>query len=93
MRVEKLVCAYRRSQEAEELSREQRQQQNRRVSFRWDDDPSLILDCRLPAEVGARFMKALDIAVEELPRDVPAGTSKVDGLLLRARRANERDLG
>jgi hypothetical protein len=72
--VEKLVRAYRRCQEAEELSREQRQQQNRRVSFRWDDDGSLILDCRLPAEIGARFMKALDVAVEELPRDVPAGT-------------------
>jgi hypothetical protein len=76
--VEKLVRAYRRCQEAEELSREQRQQQNRRVSFRYDDDGSLILDCRLPAEVGARVMKALDVAVEELPpppkQNVPAGT-------------------
>jgi hypothetical protein len=68
--VEKFVRAYRRCQEAEELSREQRQQQNRRVSFRYDDDGSLILDCRLPAEAGAKIMKALDIAVE----DVPAGT-------------------
>ena len=76
--VERLVRAYRRCQEAEELSREQRQQQNRRVSFRYDDDGSLILDCRLPAEVGARVMKALDVAVEELPpppkKSVPAGT-------------------
>jgi hypothetical protein len=46
------------------------------VSFRYDDDGSLILDCRLPAEAGARFMKALDVAVEEVQRDVPAGTSK-----------------
>jgi hypothetical protein len=76
--VEKFVRAYRRCQEAEELSREQRQQQNRRVSFRYDDDGSLVLDCRLPAEVGARFMKALDVAVGELPpppkQNVPAGT-------------------
>jgi hypothetical protein len=85
--VEKLVRAYRRYQEAEELSREQRQQQNRRVSFRWDDDGSLILDCRLPAEHGARFMKALDVAVEELPRDVPAGTSK-EVVRFSARRAD-----
>ncbi|HLA71041.1 MAG TPA: DUF222 domain-containing protein [Steroidobacteraceae bacterium] len=85
--VEKLVRAYRRCQEAEELSREQRQQQNRRVSFRWDDDGSLILDCRLPAEHGARFMKALDVAVEELPRDVPAGTSK-EVVRFSARRAD-----
>ena len=48
--VEKLVRAYRRCQEAEELSREARQQQNRRVSFRYDDDGSLVLNCRLPAE-------------------------------------------
>ena len=51
--VERLVRAYRRCQEAEELSREQRQQQNRRVSFRYDDDGSLILNCHLPAEAGA----------------------------------------
>ena len=85
--VEKLVRAYRRCQEAEELSREQRQQQNRRVSFRWDDDGSLVIDCRLPAEVGARFMKALDVAVEELPRDVPAGTSQ-EVVRFSARRAD-----
>jgi hypothetical protein len=76
--VENLVRAYRRCQEAEELSREQRQQQSRRVSFRYDDDGSLILLCRLPAEAGARIMKALDVAVESLPvyEDVPVGTSK-----------------
>ena len=76
--VERLVRAYRGCQEAEELSRDQRQQQNRRVSFRYDDDGSLILTCQLPAELGARVMKALDIAVEGLPvyRDVPAGTRK-----------------
>src|SRR5687768_9324764 len=76
--VERLVRAYRRCQEAEELSRDQRQQQNRRVSFRYDDDGSLILTCHLPAEPGALVLKALDVAVEGLPvyEDVPAGTSK-----------------
>src|SRR5690349_3593540 len=76
--VENLVRAYRRCQEAEELSREQRQQQSRRVSFRYDDDGSLILTCHLPAEVGAVVMKALDVAIESLPvhADVPAGTPR-----------------
>ncbi|HET7808979.1 MAG TPA: DUF222 domain-containing protein [Steroidobacteraceae bacterium] len=77
--VEKLVRAYRRCQEAEELSRDERQQQSRRVTFRHDDDGSLVLTCRLPAEVGARVMKALDVAIESLPvhgGDVPAGTSR-----------------
>ena len=77
--VENLVRAYRRCQEAEELSREARQQESRRVSFRYDDDGSLVLYCRLPAEAGARVMKALDLAVEDLPPEpkqhVPAGTS------------------
>lgn len=75
--VERVVRAYRHCQEAEQLSRDQRQQQNRRVSFRYDDDGSLILTCHLPAEAGARVMKALDLAVESLPvhePDVPAGT-------------------
>jgi Domain of unknown function (DUF222)/HNH endonuclease len=76
--VERLVRAYRRCQEAEELSREQRQRQNRRVTFRYDDDGSLILTCHLPAEAGALVMKALDVAVESTPvhEHVPAGTSK-----------------
>src|SRR5678815_1278626 len=56
--VEKLVRAYRRCQEAEELSREERQQQGRSVSYRYDDDGSLIVTCRLPAEAGAQILKA-----------------------------------
>jgi hypothetical protein len=87
--VENLVRAYRRCQEAEELSREQRQRQNRCVSFRYDDDGSLILTCHLPAEAGAMIMKALDIAVEGIPmhEDVPAGTSK-EVVPFSARRAD-----
>jgi hypothetical protein len=74
--VERLVRAYRRCQEAEELSREARQQQNRGVTFRYDDDGSLVVQCRLPAEAGAKFKKALGLAVEQLPKHVPAGTSQ-----------------
>src|SRR5688572_17120264 len=89
--VEKLVRAYRRCQDAEELSREARQQQNRCVSWRYDDDGSIVLNCRLPAEAGARLVKALDLAVEELPKDspsdVPAGTSS-ERIPFSARRAD-----
>lgn len=86
--VEKLVRAYRRCQEAEELSREARQQQNRRVSYRHDDDGSLILNCRLPAEAGALVLKALELAMERLPAcDVPAGTSS-ERVPFSARRAD-----
>ena len=87
--VERLVRAYRRCEEAEELSREQRQQQNRKVSFRYDDDGSLILTCHLPAEAGALVMKALDVSIEGIPIDtsVPAGAYK-DVVPYSARRAD-----
>ena len=92
--VEKLVRTFRRCQEAEELSREARQQQSRRVSYRYDDDGSLILDCRLPAEAGAKIVKALEIALEQLPedppRDVPAGTLPEQGSFQRATRGRPR---
>ncbi|HEU4687929.1 MAG TPA: DUF222 domain-containing protein [Vicinamibacterales bacterium] len=87
--VEKLVRGFRRCLEAAEMSREARQQQNRRVSARYDDDGSVILYCVLPAEVGVKVIRAIDIASE----DVPAGTSgelvpfaarRADGLALVA---------
>jgi hypothetical protein len=62
--VEKLVRGYRRAQEAEELSREARQQAARGLSYFHDADGSLILRGCLPAEVGALFIKALDAALQ-----------------------------
>jgi hypothetical protein len=63
--VETLVRAYRRATEAEELSREQQQQMHREVRYWWDDDGSLVLKARLPAEVGALVLKALAAAIPE----------------------------
>jgi hypothetical protein len=82
--VERLVRQYRRVQEVEELSREERQQAGRSVSYFFDDDGSLVLKARLPAEAGMLVLKALEAAKSELPLppedcevsfDVPAGTS------------------
>jgi hypothetical protein len=81
--VEKLVQSFRRCKEAEELSREAQQHRNRRVSIRYDYDGSLVLDCRLPAEIGAAVLQAIDLAVE----DVPAGTSREE-MSFSARRAD-----
>jgi hypothetical protein len=86
--VERLVRAYRRCQEAEELTREVRQQQSRSLSYRYDDDGSLVVNCRLPAEAGAGLVKALELALKELPApDVPAGTS-AERVPFSARRAD-----
>ena len=82
--VENLVRAYRHCQEAEELSREARQQQTRAVMWRHDDDGSVVITCRLPAEAGAQMLKAIDISL----KDVPAGTPEGERVRFAARRAD-----
>jgi hypothetical protein len=88
--VERLVRAYRRCKEAEELSREKRQQQNRHVTIHHDDDGSLVLTCHLPAEAGAQIMKALDIALESVPvyDDDPSLANRAAVVPFSARRAD-----
>ncbi len=74
--VENLVRHFRRAQETEELSREARQQANRGLTYFHDDDGSLVLKGRLPAEAGAVVLKALEAAMRECPPDVSAETSE-----------------
>lgn len=93
--VETLVRHYRRCLEAEELTREAQQQANRFVRYQWDEDGSLVLKARLPAEAGALVLKALDAAINESPTpDVPAGTHfgsvPVDDPVDRPSRAAQR---
>jgi Domain of unknown function (DUF222)/HNH endonuclease len=74
--VEKLVRHFRRAKEAEELGREAAQQANRYLSYSYDSDGSVVLKGRIPAEVGALFVKALNAAVGDLTvEDVSAETS------------------
>ncbi len=74
--VEKLVRHYRRVLESEELSREARQQATRTVSYFYDPDGTLVLKARLPAEIGALVVKALDAAVNDpAAKDVSAETA------------------
>jgi hypothetical protein len=75
--VETVVRHYRRAQQAEELSREARQQANRRVSYYFDGDGSLVLKASLPAEAGALLVKAFEAALEASSSpDVSAETSR-----------------
>lgn len=74
--VETLVREYRRAKEAAELSREARQQATRGVRYFYDEDGSLVMKGRLPAEVGALFVKALDAAMKDTWPDVSAETSE-----------------
>ena len=64
--VETTVRYFRRCLESQERSREELQHQNRSVQYHWDDDGSLVLRARLPAAAGAKVLKALEAASEEL---------------------------
>jgi len=74
--VEKLVRSYRRATESQELSREAAQQRNQSLWWFHEPDGSLSIKGRLPAEVGALFIKALQAAEDAVPpEDVSAETS------------------
>ena len=75
--VETIVRQYRRATEAAELAREARQQSTRSMTYTWDDDGSLVLRARLPAEAGLLVLRALEAAEAKLPAldpDVSAET-------------------
>jgi len=78
--VETVVRHFRRAKEAQELTREQEQQTNRSLSYHFDDDGSLMLKARLPAEAGAVFMKALELSVEEVRANEPVEDESEDVL-------------
>jgi hypothetical protein len=86
--VEDVVRSYRRALDAAELSREAVQQRDQRLWWHTDTDGSLVLRGRLPAEVGALFVRALRAAVDSLPipKDVSAETSPDDLHRSRKRR-------
>ena len=61
--------------ETQELTREARQQAGRELTWFHDDDGSLVIRARLPAEAGAIFLKALAAAEDSFPiPDVSAET-------------------
>ena len=74
--VETLVRQFRRVREVEELSREERQYSNRRLTYSYDADGSMIIKAQLTAEAGALFLKSIDAALADIPLpDVSAETS------------------
>ena len=80
--VERIVRDFRRCKEAEELGREAQQQVDRKLTWFHDEDGSLVIKGRLPAEAGRMFVKAIEAACEEIPEaetpmDVSAATPNV----------------
>ncbi len=74
--VEDVVRGYRRALDAAELTREAVQQRDQRLWWHTEPDGSMVIRARLPAEVGALFVRALHAAQDTLPipEDVSAET-------------------
>ncbi len=86
--VETIVRLYRRAQQAEELSREKRQHRNRSVSYHFDEDGSLVLRAQLPAVAGATLLKALEVAMADVPTTEVSEGQPERQVEFRARRAD-----
>ena len=90
--VERLVRGYRRAQEATERGREAQQWAERAVNWFHDDDGSLALRARLPAEAGAVLLRALEAAETATQTATEAAAeaarrAEVEATLAAARRA------
>ena len=68
--VEKLVRAYRRVGRLEERERAMAQHASRELSYYYDDDGSLVIRARLPADEGAVVLQALNAAMDAQACDV-----------------------
>jgi len=64
--VEDLVRSYRRAQRNEETASANKVYSERKLTWYWDEDGSLVINARLPAESGALVLKALEAAADEL---------------------------
>jgi hypothetical protein len=86
--VEDVVRGYRRALDAVELSREAIQQRDQHLWFHTEPDGSMVIRGRVPAEIGALFVRALQAAVDTLPipKDVSAETFLDDLHRSRTRR-------
>jgi Domain of unknown function (DUF222)/HNH endonuclease len=84
--VEHVVRGYRRALDATELTREAVQQRDQSLWFHTEPDGSLVVRGRLPAEVGALFVRALQAAEDSLPipknvsAETPFDTASTDDL-------------
>ncbi len=80
--VEKLVSRYRRCERLQDTENANRQHEKRELYCGFDDDGSMVIRGRLPAEQGALIMKALELAMDradDAPEDVAAETPETSG--------------
>jgi len=76
--VEKLVSQYRRCKRLQDLDNANEVHKNRELYYFHDEDGSLVIKVRFPAEQGALILKAIDMAIEAQEADVTAETSEAE---------------
>ena len=81
--VEKLVSQYRRCKRLQDPDNANEAHKNRELYYFHDEDGSLVIKARLPAEQGALILKAIDMAIEAKEADVTAETSEAETISTR----------
>ena len=75
--VERLVRAWRRADRDEQPDAEQERLASRALSMQVDEDGMVVLRGRLPAEVGAVLLRAVEAALEQVPASAEGGESTI----------------
>jgi hypothetical protein len=80
--LEKLVSQYRRCKRLQDTENANAEHANRSVQCYFDDDGSMVIKGRLPAEQGALIMKALELAMDRAGESLKARLTmdKADGV-------------
>jgi hypothetical protein len=81
--VETLVSGYRRACRLNDDEVAEKQLKNRSLSYRWDDDGSLVINGRFQGEVGAMLLKALESAVDNAEPEEGPTTSAFEPISQR----------
>ncbi|MGY6554570.1 MAG: DUF222 domain-containing protein [Wenzhouxiangella sp.] len=77
--VERAVRLYRRAKRAEALAHENRRHQQRKVTWRHDEDGSMVLHARFTPEQGERIRLAIEAAMEEIEAEQENLTAETSG--------------
>ena len=75
--VERLVRAWRRADREAQADAEQVLLESRALSMQVDEDGMVVLRGRLPAEVGAVLLRAVEAALEQVPASAEGGESTI----------------
>src|SRR5690606_17747826 len=74
--LERLVQKYRRAERMIDAERAQRRHTRRSLYYYYDADGSLVIQARLPAEVGAVVRKAIEAAMAALEEEKEGGAAQ-----------------